>query len=45
MVYGPNIDWVTLAVEAVSGKPLELYFKEHIFECVPSLTRLLLLSA
>ncbi|KAL7342028.1 beta-lactamase/transpeptidase-like protein [Rhodotorula toruloides] len=32
MVYGPNIDWVTLAVEAVSGKPLELYFKEHIFE-------------
>ncbi|BGP22595.1 beta-lactamase [Rhodotorula toruloides] len=30
--YGPNIDWVTLAVEAVSGKPLEQYFKAYIFE-------------
>ena len=29
--YGINIDWVGRAVEAVSGKPLEAYFREHIF--------------
>src|SRR6516165_7907549 len=29
--YGINIDWVGRAVEAVSGQPLEVYFREHIF--------------
>ena len=29
--YGINIDWVGRAVEAVSGKPLDVYFREHIF--------------
>jgi CubicO group peptidase (beta-lactamase class C family) len=28
--YGINIDWVGRAVEAVSGMPLEVYFREHI---------------
>jgi methyl acetate hydrolase len=28
--YGINIDWVGRAVEAVSGRPLEVYFREHI---------------
>jgi methyl acetate hydrolase len=29
--YGINIDWAGRAVEAVSGKPLAVYFREHIF--------------
>jgi methyl acetate hydrolase len=29
--YGINIDWAGRAVEAVSGLPLEVYFREHIF--------------
>lgn len=29
--YGIGIDWAGLAVEAASGKPLDVYFKEHIF--------------
>jgi methyl acetate hydrolase len=29
--YGVNIDWVGRLVEAVSGKPLEVYFRERIF--------------
>jgi methyl acetate hydrolase len=29
--YGINIDWVGRAVEAVGGKPLDGYFREHIF--------------
>ena len=29
--YGINIDWVGRAVEAVSGTPLDAYFREHIF--------------
>jgi methyl acetate hydrolase len=29
--YGINIDWVGRAVEAVSGLPLEVYFRQHIF--------------
>ena len=29
--YGINIDWVGRAVEAVSGLPLEIYFRQHIF--------------
>jgi len=29
--YGINIDWAGRAVEAVSGQPLEVYFREHIF--------------
>jgi CubicO group peptidase (beta-lactamase class C family) len=29
--YGINLDWVGRAVEAVSGQPLEIYFREHIF--------------
>ena len=29
--YGINIDWVGRAVEAVSGKTLDVYFSEHIF--------------
>jgi methyl acetate hydrolase len=29
--YGINLDWVGRAVEAVSGQPLEVYFREHIF--------------
>jgi methyl acetate hydrolase len=29
--YGINIDWVGQAVERLSGKSLEQYFKEHIF--------------
>src|SRR5262245_45000545 len=28
--YGINIDWAGRAVEAVSGVPLEVYFREHI---------------
>ena len=30
--YGINIDWVGLAVEAASGKTLDVYFREHIFD-------------
>jgi CubicO group peptidase (beta-lactamase class C family) len=29
--YGVNIDWAGRAVEAVSGLPLEVYFRQHIF--------------
>jgi CubicO group peptidase (beta-lactamase class C family) len=29
--YGVNTDWVGRIVEAVSGKPLDAYFREHIF--------------
>ena len=29
--YGINLDWVGRAVETVSGQPLEVYFREHIF--------------
>jgi methyl acetate hydrolase len=29
--YGINIDWAGRAVEVVSGRPLEVYFREHIF--------------
>src|SRR5207244_7264440 len=29
--YGINIDWVGRAIEAVSGQPLAVYFREHIF--------------
>src|SRR5690349_8361329 len=29
--YGINLDWAGRAVEAISGQPLEVYFREHIF--------------
>jgi len=29
--YGINIDWVGRLVEAVSGQPLDVYFREHVF--------------
>jgi methyl acetate hydrolase len=29
--YGINIDWVGRIVEAVSGKPLDVYFRDHVF--------------
>src|SRR6516165_10601895 len=29
--YGINIDWVGRTIEAVSGQPLEVYFREKIF--------------
>src|SRR6516165_10754125 len=29
--YGINIDWAGRTVEAVSGLPLEVYFRQHIF--------------
>jgi methyl acetate hydrolase len=29
--YGINIDWAGRAVEAISGKSLDVYFREHIF--------------
>jgi methyl acetate hydrolase len=29
--YGINIDWAGRAIEAVSGQPLEVYFREKIF--------------
>jgi CubicO group peptidase (beta-lactamase class C family) len=29
--YGINLDWAGRAVEAVSGQPLEVYFREHVF--------------
>jgi len=29
--YGINLDWAGRAVEAVSGQPLEVYFRQHIF--------------
>jgi CubicO group peptidase (beta-lactamase class C family) len=29
--YGINLDWAGRTVEAVSGRPLEVYFREHIF--------------
>jgi CubicO group peptidase (beta-lactamase class C family) len=29
--YGINLDWVGRVVEAVSGLPLEVYFRQHIF--------------
>jgi len=30
--YGGNIDWVGRIVQAVSGEPLDAYFRKHIFE-------------
>ena len=30
--YGTNIDWVGRIVEAVSGEPLDDYFRKHIFD-------------
>jgi methyl acetate hydrolase len=30
--YGPSIDWVGRIVELISGKPLDVYFREHIFD-------------
>jgi len=29
--YGINLDWVGRAVEAVSGLPLKVYFRQHVF--------------
>jgi methyl acetate hydrolase len=29
--YGINIDWVGRIVEAVSGKPIDAYFRDHVF--------------
>ena len=29
--YGINLDWAGRAVEAVSGQPLPVYFRDHIF--------------
>jgi methyl acetate hydrolase len=29
--YGINLDWAGRAVEAISGQPLAVYFREHIF--------------
>lgn len=29
--YGINTDWVGRIVEAVSGKPLDVYFRDHVF--------------
>jgi len=29
--YGINLDWAGRAVEAISGLPLEVYFRQHIF--------------
>jgi methyl acetate hydrolase len=29
--YGVNLDWVGRIVESVSGKPLDAYFRDHIF--------------
>jgi methyl acetate hydrolase len=29
--YGINIDWVGRLVEHVSGKPLDVYFRDHVF--------------
>jgi methyl acetate hydrolase len=29
-LYGVNIDWVGRIVEAISGQPLDVYFREHI---------------
>jgi CubicO group peptidase (beta-lactamase class C family) len=31
-VGGGNIDWVGLIVQAVSGEPLDVHFRKHIFE-------------
>jgi len=30
--YGINIDWVGRAIEAVTGQPLAVYFRQHILE-------------
>jgi CubicO group peptidase (beta-lactamase class C family) len=30
--YGPSIDWVGRIVQAVSGEPIEAYFRKNIFE-------------
>jgi CubicO group peptidase (beta-lactamase class C family) len=30
--YGPSIDWVGRIVESISGKPLDVYFREHILD-------------
>jgi CubicO group peptidase (beta-lactamase class C family) len=29
--YGVNIDWVGRIVESVSGKPIDVYFRDHVF--------------
>jgi methyl acetate hydrolase len=29
--YGVNVDWVGRIVESISGKPLDVYFRDHIF--------------
>ena len=31
-LYGTNIDWVGRIVEATSGRPLDVYFREHILD-------------
>jgi methyl acetate hydrolase len=31
-LYGVNIDWVGRIVEATSGEPLDVYFREHILD-------------
>jgi CubicO group peptidase (beta-lactamase class C family) len=31
-LYGVNIDWVGRIVEATSGQPLDVYFREHILD-------------
>jgi methyl acetate hydrolase len=30
--YGPNIDWVGRIVESITGKPLDVYFRENILD-------------
>jgi CubicO group peptidase (beta-lactamase class C family) len=30
--YGANIDWVGRIVELISGEPLDVYFRKHIFD-------------
>jgi CubicO group peptidase (beta-lactamase class C family) len=30
--YGTSIDWVGRIVESISGEPLDVYFRKHIFE-------------
>ena len=30
--YGTSIDWVGRIVEAISGEPLDSYFRKHIFD-------------
>src|SRR5258706_6268703 len=30
--YGINVDWAGILVEALSGKSLDVYFRDHIFQ-------------